>query len=84
MSVERGFDHAAPVTPLPRKVADILRPELASLATTAGADVTLRVTTGSIELETLRKLVDIADRGCIMMNTLRGKLDVRIDVEPSS
>ena len=33
MSVERGFDHAAPVTPLPRKVADILRPELASLAT---------------------------------------------------
>ena len=46
--------------------------------------VTLRVTTGSIELETLRKLVDIADRGCIMMNTLRGKLDVRIDVEPTT
>jgi hypothetical protein len=34
MSVERGFDHAAPPPPaaLPRKLADILRPELASLA----------------------------------------------------
>jgi putative redox protein len=29
----------------------------------------------SIDLE---RLVEIADRGCIMMNTLRGKLDVRI------
>lgn len=26
----------------------------------------------------LERLVEIADRGCIMMNTLRGKLDVRI------
>ena len=33
MSVERGFDHAAPPpAALPRKLADILRPELASLA----------------------------------------------------
>ncbi|SEC08259.1 PucR C-terminal helix-turn-helix domain-containing protein [Amycolatopsis tolypomycina] len=34
MSVERGFDHAAPppAAALPRKLADILRPELASLA----------------------------------------------------
>jgi hypothetical protein len=24
--------------------------------------------------------VEIADRGCIMMNTLRGKLDVRIRI----
>src|SRR5690348_7234122 len=34
MSVERGFDHAAPppTAALPRKLADILRPELASLA----------------------------------------------------
>jgi putative redox protein len=28
----------------------------------------------------VEQLVDIADRGCIMMNTLRGKLDVRIRV----
>jgi hypothetical protein len=26
----------------------------------------------------LERLVEIADRGCIMMNTLRGKLDVRV------
>ena len=33
MSVERGFDQAAPPpAALPRKLADILRPELASLA----------------------------------------------------
>jgi hypothetical protein len=24
--------------------------------------------------------VDIADRGCVMMNTLRGKLDVRVQI----
>ncbi len=28
--------------------------------------------------EQLEHLVEMADRGCIMMNTLRGKLDVRI------
>ena len=28
----------------------------------------------------LERFVEIADRGCIMMNTLRGKLDVRIRI----
>ncbi|MGH9372403.1 MAG: OsmC family protein [Vicinamibacterales bacterium] len=28
--------------------------------------------------EEIERLVDIADRGCIMMNTLRGKLDMSI------
>jgi organic hydroperoxide reductase OsmC/OhrA len=28
--------------------------------------------------EEIERLVKVADRGCIMMNTLRGKLDVRI------
>jgi putative redox protein len=28
--------------------------------------------------EEIERLVEVADRGCIMMNTLRGKLDVRI------
>jgi putative redox protein len=28
----------------------------------------------------LHKLVEIADRGCIMMNTLRGALDLRVRV----
>ena len=31
--------------------------------------------------ELLPHLVEIADRGCIMMNTLRGKLDVRLRIE---
>ena len=30
--------------------------------------------------DAFERLVEIADRGCIMMNTLRGKLDVRIRV----
>jgi putative redox protein len=30
--------------------------------------------------ETLQRLVEIADRGCIMLNTLRGTLDVRIRI----
>jgi putative redox protein len=30
--------------------------------------------------ELLPRLVEIADRGCIMMNTLRGKLDVKLRV----
>jgi putative redox protein len=68
------------------RVSDV-RTEVAGTVDGAPAQftgITLRVTTGSIDLETLRKLVDIADRGCIMMNTLRGKLDVRIDIEPTS
>jgi putative redox protein len=31
--------------------------------------------------ETVEKLVEIADRACIMMNTLRGKLDIRFRVQ---
>ena len=30
--------------------------------------------------ELFEKLVEIADRGCIMMNTLRGKLDIRVRI----
>jgi putative redox protein len=40
--------------------------------------VDLCVTADSPSQELLDRLVEIADRGCIMMNTLRGKLDVRI------
>jgi putative redox protein len=44
------------------------------------AAVELLVTAHSVKRELLEQLVEIADRGCIMMNTLRGKLDVRIRV----
>jgi putative redox protein len=40
----------------------------------------LYVTADGANPELLEKLVEIADRGCIMMNTLRGKLDVRIRI----
>ena len=42
--------------------------------------VELLVTAESPSRELLERLVDIADRGCIMMNTLRGKLDVHIRI----
>ena len=40
----------------------------------------LRVTSEGADPELLQKLVDIADRGCIMMNTLRDKLELRVRI----
>ena len=42
------------------------------------AAVELYVTADNPDEELLERLVEIADRGCIMMNTFRGKLDVRV------
>ena len=42
--------------------------------------VDLFVTADSADRELLERLMEIADRGCIMMNTLRGKLDIRIRI----
>jgi putative redox protein len=42
------------------------------------AEVELRVAAERGDRELLERLVEIADRGCIMMNTLRGKLEVRV------
>jgi len=42
--------------------------------------VELYVTADSQDQELLERLVAIADRGCIMMNTLRGKLDVQVRI----
>ncbi len=47
------------------------------------AAVELSVTADSGSGELLERIVEIADRGCIMMNTLRGKLDIRIRVGAS-
>ena len=44
------------------------------------AEVELRVAAESGDRHLLEHLVEIADRGCIMMNTLRGKLDVKVRV----
>jgi len=42
--------------------------------------VELYVTADGPNQEPLEKLVEIADRACILMNTLRGKLDIRIRI----
>jgi putative redox protein len=42
--------------------------------------VDLYVTADRPSRDAFERLVEIADRGCIRMNTLRGKLDVRIRV----
>jgi putative redox protein len=38
----------------------------------------LRVTAEGGDPELLDRLIEVADRGCIMMNTLRGTLDLRV------
>jgi putative redox protein len=40
--------------------------------------VELRVTSAGADAETLERLLEIADRGCIMMNTLRGTLNLTV------
>ena len=42
--------------------------------------VELNVTAKYADREQFEKLVEIADRGCIMMNTLRGKLDIKVSI----
>lgn len=42
--------------------------------------VELNVTAKYSDREAFEKLVEIADRGCIMMNTLRGKLDITVQI----
>jgi putative redox protein len=44
------------------------------------AAVELNVTAQYSDREQFEKLVEIADRGCIMMNTLRGKLDIQVRI----
>ena len=43
--------------------------------------VHVHVTADCEDKPLLEKLVDIADRGCLMMNTLRGKLELTVHVE---
>jgi putative redox protein len=42
--------------------------------------VELLVTADSLDRELLERVVEIADRACIMINTLRGKLDLRVRI----
>jgi len=42
--------------------------------------IELLVTAGDADREAFEKLVEIAERGCIMMNTLRDKIEVRVGI----
>jgi putative redox protein len=44
--------------------------------------VELLVTADNPDRDLLERVVEIADRGCIMMNTLRGKLDLCVQIGP--
>jgi len=65
------------------EISDVRVEVVASLADAPArfAGLELRVAAESRDRELLERLVEIADRGCIMMNTLRGKLDVRVLIE---
>jgi putative redox protein len=62
------------------EISDVRVEVVGSLADSPArfAGVELRIAAESRDRELLERLVEIADRGCIMMNTLRGKLDVRV------
>jgi putative redox protein len=55
--------------------AEVIGTVAESPARFAGVELHLTAKGDSEEFE---RLVEVADRGCIMMNTLRGKLDVRV------
>lgn len=44
------------------------------------SQVELCVSADCSDRDLLEKLVEIAERGCIMMNTLRGKLDLKVRI----
>ncbi|MDE3196209.1 MAG: OsmC family protein [Acidobacteriota bacterium] len=46
--------------------------------------VALAVSAAHANPAELAKVVEVAGRGCIMMNTLRGKLEIRTDILPAS
>ena len=61
------------------QISDVRVEVVGSLADSPArfSGIELRITAESRDRDLLEQLVEIADRGCIMMNTLRGKLDVR-------
>jgi putative redox protein len=66
------------------KISDVRTEVIGTLADSPArfSAIELYVSADSQDRDLIERLVEIADRGCIMMNTLRGKLDlcVRIGV----
>jgi putative redox protein len=63
-------------------ISDVRTEVIGRLADSPARFVALElcVSAESADRELLEKLVEIADRGCVMMNTLRGKFDVRVRI----
>lgn len=65
--------------------ADVSGVQAEVIATLAGApprftEIEVSVSADCADRQLFEKLVEIAERGCIMMNTLRGKLDVKVRI----
>lgn len=65
----------APISDVSAKVTGILAESPARFVS-----IELMVASEDAEPELFGKLVDIAERGCIMMNTLRDKLEITVGV----
>ena len=64
------------------KISDIHTEVIGTLADSPArfSAIELYVTANSLDRDLLERVVEIADRACIMMNTLRGKLDLRVRI----
>src|SRR2546423_267321 len=62
------------------KISGVSTDVIATLAESPArfSGIELRVSAHYEDRELLERLVEIAERGCIMVNTLRGKIDVRV------
>ena len=64
------------------KISDVRTEVIGTLAGSPASfsAIELYVSADSPDRDQIERLVEIADRGCIMMNTLRGKLDLRVRI----
>lgn len=64
------------------KISDVRTEVIGTLSDSlAGfSAIELYVSADSPDRDQIERVVEIADRGCIMMNTLRGKLDLRVRI----
>jgi len=64
------------------KISDVRTEVIGTLADSPArfSAIELYVSADSHDRDLIERLVEIADRGCIMMNTLRGKLDLLVRI----
>ena len=64
------------------KISDVRTEVIGTLSDSPArfSAIELYVSADSPDRDQIERVVEIADRGCIMMNTLRGKLDLRVRI----